>query len=57
MHRLIEDGTARSPEDAARAIVDGTVELGKPAGHATAASKVKRLALRYRKTYPDQPVE
>jgi len=51
MRTLIEAGTAISPEDAARAVVDRATGAGQ------GASKVKRLALRYRNTYPVQPVE
>jgi hypothetical protein len=44
MRRLIESGKARSPEDAARAVVAGAKGHGKP------ESKVKRLAKHYRDT-------
>jgi hypothetical protein len=51
MRHLIEDRSARSPEDAARGLV------GRAQGGGTDESKVKRLALHYRKTYPVEPVE
>ncbi len=51
MRAMIETGEARSPENAARAVV------GRAAGGGAAESKVKRLALRYRETHPEQPVE
>ena len=48
MHTLISETTARSPEDAARAVVKDAKGSGEP------ASKVKRLAKHYRETHPDQ---
>jgi|GEM_PF-2513859 len=46
MRTLIQNDKARSPEDAARAVVK------RAAGRGEDASKVKRLALRYRTSYP-----
>ena len=48
MRTKIQSGVARSPTDAARALVD------KAAGKSTPASKVERLAKGYRETYPDK---
>ena len=49
MHDLISHGKARSPQDAARAVAK------RAAGNATDASKVERLANRYRTKHPGQP--
>jgi hypothetical protein len=46
MHRLISDGLAKSPNDAARQLAD------KAQGNSTPASKQTRLAKAYRKKYP-----
>jgi len=45
MRKMIEAGRARSPEDAARGVVDRAVGGGQ------ATSKLKRLALNYRRIY------
>lgn len=44
---MMKAKTARSPEDAARAVVKNALGNGEP------ASKVKRLAKRYRQAHPD----
>ena len=51
MRKLIIARRAHSPEDAARAVVVDAF------GHGTGDSKVKRLAKRYRDSYPDKPFE
>ena len=48
MRTLIETGNARSPEDAARAVV------GRAVGYSTEASKVKRLSKHYRESQPSE---
>jgi hypothetical protein len=49
MREMIEAGKASSAENAARAVVNRAAGAGKP------ESKVKRLALHYRQSYPAQP--
>jgi hypothetical protein len=48
MHRLIDSGSAKSAEDAARLVED------RAAGSGTLASKRTRLAKRYRKRFPSE---
>ena len=51
MHQLITSNRASSPEDSARSVVT------RAAGRGMESSKVKRLALRYRESHSDHPVE
>jgi hypothetical protein len=55
MAELIKEGKARSPEDAARAVINQTFNGKKVAGTANPESQVKRLAKLYRETIPAQP--
>jgi hypothetical protein len=51
MRALLAAKAARSPEDAARAVVERAEGSGQP------ESKMKRLALRYRQCHPARPAE